>query len=372
MPVVDPASRSNNFNLLRLILASLVLLSHAPELIDGDRHRELATRLYHIWSFGELAVNGFFLLSGYLIARSWDHEPKFWSYLLKRVRRIVPGFIVASLVSCLIIAPFGTNPNYWRDFRIGPFLAGMLLLQMPWVPDAFPGQHYVDINGALWTISYEFACYMGLAFLGLLGLFRHRPAVLLLAIAMIAWQLADARAWIPPSLGGGHIHRLAAFFLVGTTYYLYRERVQFNRVGVLIAALILSLAMFRFASGTLLLPWLGGYLLLAAAFARPVPGTSLVRRVDVSYGNYLYGWPIQQMIISQWMDINPWLLFAISLALSLLAGWFSWHLVEGPAMGKGRPTIFARSPRTVVPSSSPVNAQEYPQGCERQAEPCKM
>lgn len=72
---MKPPDRTNNFNLLRLIFAVLVLLAHSPEIVDGNRDRELLTMLGGILSFGELAVDGFFLLSGYLIMQSWNNHP---------------------------------------------------------------------------------------------------------------------------------------------------------------------------------------------------------------------------------------------------------------------------------------------------------
>jgi peptidoglycan/LPS O-acetylase OafA/YrhL len=353
------ASRANNFNLIRLILASLVILAHSPELIDGDKHRELASRFFGSGlSFGDLAVDGFFFLSGYLIAMSWAREPSLWPYLFKRARRIYPGFIVACLVSCLCIAPLGTNPNYWRDFQVGAFLKGVLTLGLPNVPVPFVGMHMEEINGSLWTIRYEFACYLMLAVLGMAGLLGRRRAVLALAIAALGWEIAQSSRWIP-SLGERGISsvdvywfpRLASFYLAGVTFYLFRDRIRFTRVGVLASVVILLVAMFRYKSAALALPWLGGYLLLAAGFSAPVPGTEIIRREDVSYGTYLYAWPIQELFIMQWRTINPWLLCAITVPLAMAAGWISWRLVEGPAMRWkwGRPSMVPKVATAIAP-----------------------
>jgi len=89
---------------MRLILAGLVMLSHAPTLIDGDRHRELLTMLFGTQPLGAMAVDGFFLLSGFLIVQSWATDPNLGRFLLKRVLRIYPAFIVASIVSVFLVA----------------------------------------------------------------------------------------------------------------------------------------------------------------------------------------------------------------------------------------------------------------------------
>ena len=95
----------NNFGVLRLFFAALVIISHSPELIDGNRSRELLTRLFGTLSFGEVAVDGFFLVSGYFITISFAERPDSYSYLTKRVFRIVPGYIIAFCVCIIIIAP---------------------------------------------------------------------------------------------------------------------------------------------------------------------------------------------------------------------------------------------------------------------------
>jgi peptidoglycan/LPS O-acetylase OafA/YrhL len=104
-PPTRSLRRDNNFNFLRLLFALLVLVSHAPELADGNRSRELLTRMFHTLSFGEVAVDGFFLLSGYLIVQSWERHPNLWDFGQWRLRRIYPAFVVACLVCIFVLAP---------------------------------------------------------------------------------------------------------------------------------------------------------------------------------------------------------------------------------------------------------------------------
>src|SRR5690349_3903397 len=88
----------NGFGALRLIFASLVIVSHTPEIIDGDRRNEILTNVFGTISFGELAVFGFFIVSGYLITSSYLSSRSPIDYLLRRVARIYPGFIIAFLI----------------------------------------------------------------------------------------------------------------------------------------------------------------------------------------------------------------------------------------------------------------------------------
>ena len=90
-------------DLMRVLFASLVLLAHAPEIADGNESREIFFRLTHAMSFGSLGVDGFFLLSGFLIVRSWETNSDHLDYLRRRVLRIVPGYLVAVLASTIAV-----------------------------------------------------------------------------------------------------------------------------------------------------------------------------------------------------------------------------------------------------------------------------
>jgi peptidoglycan/LPS O-acetylase OafA/YrhL len=335
--------RENNLNLLRLVLAASVILAHSPELIDGNRGRELAARIFGSWvSLGVLAVDGFFILSGYLIAQSWERNPRVYAYLRKRVVRIYPGFLVACVISALL-ASLGGNDQYWGEFRVLRFVKGLLVLAVPKIPAAFLALPHSIINGPLWTISYEFACYLGLAILGVMGLLRRRWLVLVGTILVTVWATAQAKHWLPPishripiGASNSDLPRLMSCFLTGTCYYLFRDKVRFTGPATLAAMGLLLSAMFRESTATVAIPLCGGYLLLAAGLGSPVPGTAWVRKEDVSYGVYLYAWPIQQLLINHWRYIDPWLLSAITLPLAFLAGWASWNWIERPAMKRWR------------------------------------
>ncbi|MBC6988923.1 acyltransferase family protein [Hymenobacter sp. BT491] len=155
MSAIRPV-HANNFNFLRLLFASLVLVSHAPELRDGNRSHELLTRLFGQLSFGEVAVSGFFLLSGYLITQSWERKPDLRDYFEKRIRRIVPGFLVAFGLSVVLVGPFAVAEPvgaYFAHLSYRALLTTALQLRPPEVLGVFPGQPHQFLNGALYTVS---------------------------------------------------------------------------------------------------------------------------------------------------------------------------------------------------------------------------
>lgn len=329
MPTPSPTHRNNHFNLLRLILALLVLLGHAPELVDGDRSRELLTMAFGTISFGELAVDAFFLLSGYLIMQSWQAAPQPFAFLRKRVLRIYPGFIVASLVCAFIVGPLGADAaSYFRQFWAGGFVTGVALLQMPVVPPVFAGQPWAAVNGPMWTIALEFACYISVLALGLAGAIAHRRAWLAIAAALLIALLAHTLRGLPPP----PLLRLATFFFAGGVFHLYRELGLVPRRLVPALAVALLAAMFSPRVAEPALATLGGALLLRFAFA-DLPLLARLRHLpDVSYGVYLYGWPVQKLLLWYWPGMSPWTLFALAAPLAIGCGAASWFAIEKPCL----------------------------------------
>ena len=92
----NSSERANNFGMLRLLFAVLVIVAHAPIMVDGNHAREPLTMLFGTVSFGDVGVDGFFLVSGYLITKSFVSTASVSAYLVKRVFRIVPVISRAS------------------------------------------------------------------------------------------------------------------------------------------------------------------------------------------------------------------------------------------------------------------------------------
>ncbi len=340
------ADRDNNFGILRLFLASLVIISHSPELVDGDRSREVLSRLFGTMSFGEVAVDGFFLISGYLITESFMRNESVSVYLRKRVLRIVPAYVVSFTLSVLVLVPLLCDDPTLSVPRLFALLPQVIALLQPYVPAEHSGLHYPLLNGAMWTIAYEFRCYLLTALLGSLGLFQcYRAIILVLAVGILLIMNATnvmqgiefpGTVVLGKAVEGIH---LTAMFGVGALYYLYRALVPLTGIGACLATVSLMI-LFRYpdlAETAYII--LGGYSILWFAFKASIwPLRKLRTNVDISYGLYLYGWPIQTLIV--WNDriINPWLLSAETLVLASLMGWLSWIVVEKPSLNLVRTT----------------------------------
>jgi peptidoglycan/LPS O-acetylase OafA/YrhL len=311
----------------------MVVLSHAPELVDGNRAREILTRLFHTLSFGEFGVDGFFLISGYLITKSFVTSPDVLNYLFKRVARIYPAFLVATIVSIVVFAPLSGTQLSALGVRDWVHVVGNALTLQPPSVQAFPGTHYPILNGAMWTIAYEFRCYLLIAILGLLGILRHREFVL----AGTAVALLMLAAKVPTPIPVSDIFygnppeaiRMTAAFLTGAVFYLYRDVILYRAGYAVFAAVVLLASMFGPRLAEPILCVFGGYLIFwLALVARQSIFSRITTDNDISYGLYLYTWPIQSALVYFRPGISPWLMFAVSLLLAAACGYLSWILLE--------------------------------------------
>ncbi|WP_396270437.1 acyltransferase family protein [Ideonella sp.] len=324
--------RHNNFNMLRLVFASMVILSHVPELQDGHRQRELLTQVFGTLSFGELAVDSFFVLSGYLVSKSWMARPVARTYLAARLLRIFPGFAVASLVCALLIGPLYGGPAYFEQFNPLRYAWTWATLAPPSTPPVFADTPYPLLNASLWTIRYEFFCYLMVLALGLV--FPSRQAKMWLALAgVLAAAFITMRLgwWAPPAPMVENLVRCGMVFSAGACFARFESRWVWSGPGAWLALGVWLLLMPLNALAEVATAWCWGYALLV--YAKQGAGLQAFNRLpDMSYGTYLYAWPINKILLWHWPDMATPLCFGLTLGLSLGAGALSWHWVERPAL----------------------------------------
>ena len=322
--------RNNHFNLMRMLFASMVIWSHVPEIADGNRYREPLTMLFHNLSFGEFAVNCFFLLSGFLIVQSWHFKPDAILFLEKRLLRIYPGFIVASLICGLLIAPLAGNPQYFDQLNILHFVASTITLGMPAIPTVFPGTHYADINDSMWTIRYEFACYLLVLLIGLLSKTGFRLAWAVATLVIVVLNVShEFFHWLPSH---NIILRLPVLFSVGGLFFLYPTLRKPGVLKSVLAIIVFVAGLYSPQWVTLTFALAGGYLLFWLATR---PSSTLLqynRLPDISYGVYLYAWPLNKLIMQFHLTNSLFATAVLVLLTSIVAGLLSWYLVEKPAL----------------------------------------
>ena len=331
MPILPGRVPRNSFTLLRLILASLVIVAHAAELKDGTPAREIFHLLGAKMTAGDFAVEAFFVVSGYLILQSWTSQPQVGPYLIKRILRIVPGFVAAYLISVFLVGWLGGGPAYFSDLfhpaMIGDLFLRLALLSYPDTPRVFLGSPAPMVNGALWTITYEFRCYLLIPLLAALGLYSKRLVFAICWFAVLLGVALASAAHLRHPLALGLL-RFLPFFLAGNCAYLFRDRIRWNRTLGTVSILASVLCMSSLVATRFVLPIAGSYAILWLALSQWSPLRYFSPSSDVSYGVYLYGWPVQKLLWWYLPSLALGWQIVLTLSASLVLGWASWNLIE--------------------------------------------
>jgi peptidoglycan/LPS O-acetylase OafA/YrhL len=365
--------KNNAIGVMRFGLALAVILQHgAPPGYTLDPFARLGWNLLpnYALSIGNLAVLSFFFLSGLLIAHSWSRAASGPRYLWQRFLRIFPGFWTFLLLSAFALGP----GLYWFDHGE---LAGYFQLRdsnrfaTPWGYvryNAFlqinqyrirylfvnnPGTD--EINISLWTLATDFACYL---LPPLLWSLRWRPlrwaAGALLACTFLFsactadWQIWESQIgsgllrWLPHVIATPEQRYWSVFFLIGWTAHALCPRIRF-RGFISLPAIVLTLASCWCPVGGLLMPFALAYFLLWVAAT--LPWRAFDRKVDLSYGMYIYGFPVQQTLL--WAGVarvSVMLHIGLAIAIPMLLAVASWTLVERPCL-----RLKHISPRIIAP-----------------------
>lgn len=334
------AGRDNNFKLLRIIAASLVILGHSYS-VTGGPHVLAPPAPWLPISFGGLAVNVFFTLSGFLIAKSFMDRGHAGAFIRARVLRIYPAAVVAILFTVFVVGwSYTTLPS--EEYVTSPDVASYLQRNLPLifspVRATLPGVFATNptpygVNDPLWTLPYEMWMYGIILGVGLIGLLGRRMWFNIASVMLVAaYWIAVARA--SPWLDGpaiGPFWRLAFFFLAGSAAYVNRDHVRLSwwAVAVGVGACVLSHDRPWFMN---LVDVVLAYATLVAAF---VPGGAIRRynvMGDYSYGLYVFGFPVQQSLAASLPGIGAGALFGLSMVIGLVLAFLSWTFIEAPAL----------------------------------------
>ena len=338
---------NNRFDTVRLAAALAVFGAHGVVL-----YQLTVLEPFRGHSLGALAVGVFFFVSGYLVCQSWMRSPSWQVFWRKRMLRIFPGLLVAVTLTVCLLGPWWTTwplHDYWRApatwwHWVNNAFAMATLQTLPGVFEHNPFARAV--NGSLWTIRYELAMYMLLACAAWLGrgvrwVFPALAAAMaLLWLSAITWPW-DAALQVQLQDSPWDVLRLrdaGAFgvpFFIGSSFAAYRVRPGHWMGAVAVLGMTLawgSEATVLRQAGVWALLTCGTFYLAHVGLDAHLPTSR--ERVDLSYGVYIYAFPIQQAA-TQWCLQQGWPL-AGCLALALVAvlglAWLSWHVVEHPCI----------------------------------------
>lgn len=332
----DP--KANNFDSVRLFLALIVVFCHCYTL--KGLSTDPLSAFFNYGYGGTLAVDGFLVISGFLVTRSFQQRD-LTDFLLSRIARVVPGLAFVTCVEVFVIGPSFINSGFWAYFSSVGFrhlrnltVFGLDVQMYGVFPDTNPPWM---LNGSLWTIPIECSFYL---LLPVLLFFRSTRligalfAIACLGLLVLARYGLSAQNPGPSLLTNVHAYPfvdLLAFFLSGVLAWLMRDRISFS-AGPVLLCLILLYAAWQTDSSDLVLKLALPYLVLFVSIGGSF-GTWLKRRIgDLSYGTYLFGFPITLTIISLLPGLSAFSTFVLAALVTLTVAFVSWHAVERPCL----------------------------------------
>jgi len=329
------AQPEDNFLLLRFIAASMVIYGHASAISGGYAPTDIFVVLGWGEYSGSIALDLFFITSGFLVTGSFCRRQNVVHFVWARFIRIMPAFMTCLLLCALLIGPiFSIHAlgSYLSDpetagyvtanLRLGPYLSWDL-------PGVFLGNpKRTTINGSIWTLPAEIRMYVWVAMLGLTGVLRVRW-IFNTALAGLFILGSLAPAYLPLVPVDAYV-RLAALFALGGFCYINRSWIPIH--GALVVAMIVTTYLFRSTSSYLCL-FSVCEVLFVFWFAYNTPWRGFNRYGDYSYGIYLWGYPMQQMLAALFPLLPALINALLGFLGALAAAAGSWRFIEKPALG---------------------------------------
>jgi peptidoglycan/LPS O-acetylase OafA/YrhL len=328
------SKHDNNFNLLRIIAALGVIYGHSFYLFTPDGSYDILAKLFPFTYSGSISVNMFFFISGILVTQSYFNSKSVYKFMTMRFFRIWPGLTLCLLATMFIIGPIFTNLNtkeYLLNMDTYRYLTNLTLLLHSfnnYLPGVFMnGLEKGIVNSSLWTLSYEVFCYVVL----LIGLhtvisiknnrkYAYKIIACLVLLIFLIYPSGYTH-YVISVLSEKHIHRFFFFFGFGVIFYLFRNKIPIKLLFLLALASICVILHFT-ADGSALYKLLFDltfiYTIIYLAYL-PVL-RKLKFDSDYSYGVYLYGYLVQQMV-AVLFKFTPYQ----SMLVTFLYYWASFH-----------------------------------------------
>jgi len=328
---INPRLKVNNFDLLRVFFAMTVCLVHTYELSGFVQ----LTWIVKILS-SEVAVKGFFVVSGFLIFMSYERSTSFQSYAGKRVRRIYPAYFTVVMACALGLVTISSNTiDHYFSFAWFKYIAAnlsFLNFLQPALPEVFDSNKLVIVNGALWTLKIEVLFYLTVPLFSFLFRRYSTLAVIVLAYCIsVAYseyminmaEQADSQLYKTLSR---QLPGQLSYFMSGAFLYYFLQFFERNiRYFVPVAAFVLA------ADHIFPLPLLEPFALATAVvfFGLFLYVGNFGKYGDFSYGIYILHFPIIQLIIYfGWFKKSPWPFLILVVFLTTIGSIALWHLVE--------------------------------------------
>lgn len=334
----------NNFDLLRILAAYLVLISHAYPVFGKEP--EFYSAFFGYETGGGLAVSIFFFISGYLLAGSLSKRGDVIHFFVSRALRILPALVVTVLLCALVIGPLVTTTTlskYFSSAETWDYLRNVFMFPIRFTLPGVFAENPVkgSVNGSLWTLPIEVTCYILIFVLSKFKLLRPTPSLVLASVFIsvaifgqgwLGWSWTNLGPQMLPSVFAFNLSWYAAYFFCGAAFQQNRHRIPV-RVELFACCILLLLASARSPAGEVLQILTVPYLIYCFAYTRfPLPILTKPQH-DISYGVYVFAFPIQQSVYyftSAYLGF--WMMLMLTLAIVTLIGFASWKWIESPAL----------------------------------------
>lgn len=303
-------------------------------------------------SVNALGIYSFFLIGGYLITLSWLNQPNPLVYAIKRACRILPALFCYCIIAVLIIGPVFSALNlksYFLNLNTYKYFSNIIFKIVYTLPGVFETLPYPNaVNGSLWCMPVEVALYFILpVVLYLLGIKSKRQVgkiqkFLLVSITLflIVIEYVHRKYFIGYSIGFYNLNLIDALpltplYFIGACVALIDIKEYLNVKAAAVLLIIFSSLPGRTAWSIFGLYIVWPYLVFSIAFSGKMRISSFFDKYDISYGIFLYGFPIQQILISlvvkYQLPKSQVIMSIISMLLSSIAGFASYYLIENRA-----------------------------------------
>ena len=326
-------SRVNNLNFMRLVAALMVIVSHCYSVVlGGDAGSYLQKFTGDRLSSGGVSVGVFFLFGGFLIARSCEHYPEARKFFSARILRLFPellfvviltAFVLGPMLSTLSPAEYFTNPQTYK------YLLNGALIMVHQLPGVFTNNPSGDVvNAALWTLPAEFVCYI-LCFISYKLTKFDKKKFLLLSVPVYVLAAVYYVKFSPLQLSAV---RAVLLFYLGVLIWVFRDQVTISPV-LGLASIILWFVMVFHGIDNLAMLTVFPVACFCLAYGMGNHFSTFGTKYELSYGIYLWAYPIQQALVQFFPAWHPYV-NALVAALLATCGAFVNHYVVTEPLGK--------------------------------------
>lgn len=337
-------TQKNNLGFIRFFAACMVIFSHSYALSGTGIVDPLKKHTDHM-SIGGLALAIFFVISGYLITASYLRSLSNFRYITSRILRIFPALFLCLLITIFFIGPLITNHSvkeYLTDTNTYKYFYNLFLYpvvyELPGIK--FSNSFYGEVvNGSLWSLSYEFTLYLIILILGSLNKLNKNIGLFIFILLVVFYSLylfnIISLDYLIPyiRIQINTFIFFSIYFFSGSLYFFWDNEIDYTNIRFFLFLLISIVSLIN-----------GSLFVISSFFTLPYIVFHIAKNKkarlhnfnaygDFSYGIYIYGFLIQQLLF--WFNkgnMHHHINFILSLPFAVIMGFFSWHLIEKRAL----------------------------------------